>query len=207
MRVILEGNIGSGKTTLTEALRAAYPDAQIHTEAVHDWQDLLELFYGDPGAWALPLSLRILLSHHAFRAVPRDVLTILERCPLSCRHVFTQLLFNDGTMPQHHWDLFRQYADELGWEPAADDVILYIDTPVDVCMTRIAARKRRGEDHIDIQYLRRLEFQYNNVLKYCACPVERLDGTKATHRLAADAVAAIRRHTETTTAAPTRTPS
>lgn len=203
MRVILEGNIGSGKTTLTEALRAAYPEALIHPEDVHDWRDLLELFYADPAAWALPLSLRVLLSHHVFRVVPREALYILERCPLSCRHVFTQLLFNDGTMPQHHWDLFRQFADELGWEPAADDVILYIDTPVDVCLDRITARGRRGEEHIDVHYLRRLEFQYNNMLKYCACPVERLDGTKAPHILAADAVSAIRRLTET----PTRTPS
>ena len=79
MRVILEGNIGSGKTTVTEALRAAYPDAHIHAEAVHEWRDLLELFYTDPAAWALPLSLRVLLSHHTFRAVPREAFYILER--------------------------------------------------------------------------------------------------------------------------------
>lgn len=191
MRIILEGNIGSGKTTLTDALRAPYPDAHVHTEAVGNWQDLLELFYTAPSQWALPLSLQVMLSHHVYRAVPPETMYVLERCPLSCRHVFTQLLFNDGTMPQHHWDLFRQFSDELGWEPTATDLIMYIDTPVDVCLERITARARRGEEHIDVHYLRRLEFQYANMLKFCACPVVRVDGTKPAHVLAADAVRAI----------------
>ena len=179
MRVILEGNIGSGKSTALHAVAAALPEASVHVESVSDWGELLQLFYANPTQWALPFSLKVLLSHHAYRTPPPpEHIQVLERCPLSCRHVFTQLLFNDGTMPQHHWDLYRQFSDELGFEPTSEDLILYIDTPVDVCLQRIANRSRRGEEQVDIHYLKKLEFQYSNMLKYCACPVEYIDGTR-----------------------------
>lgn len=178
MRVILEGNIGSGKSTALRAVSVALPEASVHVESVAEWGESLRLFYENPTQWALPFSLQVLLSHHPYRIPPPpDHLQVLERCPLSCRHVFTQLLFNDGTMPQHHWDLYRQFSDELGFEPTADDLILYIDTPVDVCLQRIVTRSRTGEEQVDIHYLKKLEFQYSNMLKYCACPVVYLDGT------------------------------
>ena len=110
---------------------------------------------------------------------------------MSCRHVFTQLLFNEGTMPQHHWDLFREYYDVLGWEPGAGDLIVYIDTPVEKCMERVMQRARPGEDPVDVQYLRRIEFQYANMLKYCACPVVRVDGGQDQAAVRAAVVSAV----------------
>jgi deoxyadenosine/deoxycytidine kinase len=192
MRVIVEGNIGSGKSTALRGVATALPHASVHVESVSEWGETLQLFYANPTQWALPFSLKVLLTHHANKTPPApDHIQVLERCPLSCRHVFTQLLFNDGTMPQHHWDLYRQFSDELGFEPTSDDLILYIDTPVDVCLQRIATRSRRGEDHVDIQYLKKLEFQYGNMLKYCACPVEYIDGTLPPKELVAAILEAI----------------
>ena len=190
MRIIVEGNIGSGKSTVLAALGEAFPGSLVRVEPVHEWADELELFYKDPAKWALPLTLRVLLSHHKSAQNPKTT-TFLERCPLSCRHVFTQLLFNEGTMPQHHWDLFREYYDVLGWEPGAGDLIVYIDTPVEKCMERVMQRARPGEDPVDVQYLRRIEFQYANMLKYCACPVVRVDGGQDQAAVRAAVVSAV----------------
>jgi deoxyadenosine/deoxycytidine kinase len=195
MRVILEGNIGSGKSTVLTTVAPAFPGVIVHKEAVEEWGDFLKLFYENPTRWALPFSLQVLLTHHAYRTPPPPgVLQMLERCPLSCRHVFTQLLFNDGIMPQHHWDLYRQFSDELGFEPTASDLIIYVDTPVDMCLQRIDNRSRKGEAHIDIHYLRKLEFQYTNMLKYCACPVEYVDGTLSPLALADAVVETIKKY-------------
>ena len=197
MRVIIEGNIGSGKSTALRGLATALPDnASVHVESVAEWGDMLHLFYENPTQWALPFSLKVLLSHHAYRIPPPpDHIQVLERCPLSCRHVFTQLLFNDGTMPQHHWDLYRQFSDELGFEPTSQDLIIYVDTPVDICLQRIVNRSRPGEDQLDIHYLKKLEFQYGNMLKYCACPVEHVDGTLSREDLVAALLKVILKHT------------
>lgn len=183
-RIIIEGNIGSGKSTVLTALQHAFPEWLVQYEPVEEWTEELALFYESPSQWSLPFSLRILLSHHrsGAEANAREAgeTVIVERCPLSCRHVFTQLLFNDGTMPQHHWDLFREYYDLLAWEPSASrgDVIIYLETPVDQCMDRIQRRARPGEEGIDIHYLRRLEFLYSTMLRYTPCCVKRVDGSK-----------------------------
>ena len=197
MRVVVEGNIGSGKSTVMQALRDAFPEATVIPEPVEQWASELALFYEDPAGWALPFSLRVLLTHFGNRDVGTTTgeLAIVERCPLSCRHVFTQLLFNERTMSQHHWDLFREYYDVIGWEPGERDLILYIDTPVDKCLERIEHRGRESEQRgIDVQYLRRIEFQYDNVLKFCAAPVIRIHGDQEKQCVCADALQAIQEH-------------
>ena len=111
----------------------------------------------------------------------------MERSCLSNRHVFSQLLFNENKMAQAEWELFKEYYDVLAWTP---DVMVYIDTPADVCLERVQQRNRPGEAKIDVQYLRRLEFQYETMLRYADVPVVRVDGTMPPDAVA-QAVAAV----------------
>ena len=185
MRVCVEGNIGSGKTTALEALAQARPDLRVFTEPLHDWGDLIRNFYDDPSRWSLALSLRALLAFREPGATSGEVL--VERSCLSNRHVFSQLLFNENKMAQAEWELFKEYYDVLAWTP---DVMVYIDTPADVCLERVQQRNRPGEAKIDVQYLRRLEFQYETMLRYADVPVVRVDGTMPPDAVA-QAVAAV----------------
>ena len=196
MRVIIEGNIGCGKTTVLQALAGAFPHAHVVPEPVEQWSEELELFRRDPDVWALPFSLRVLLAHqkNARHGTTPDSLALFERSPLSTRHVFTQLLFNDGTMPAHHWNLFREYYDVLGWEPGEHDVILFIDTPVNKCLERIQARGSIDDQRLDVHALRRIEFQYHTLLKFCAATVLTVSGEAPRDRVAADAVHALTSH-------------
>lgn len=185
MRIAVEGNIGSGKSTVLEALAGAFA---VRKEPVEEWQPLLDLFYADPGKWSLAFSLRVLLS---FANAPDDGaggVLVTERCPLANRHVFGQLLFNDQKMTQDEWDLFKEYHDAMGWTP---DGIVFVDTPSDVCMDRIKVRGRTCEASIDIQYLRRIEFQYQNLFKFCGVPVVRVDGALPPAELAAETERAV----------------
>jgi len=179
-RVCVEGNIGSGKSTALAALAAARPDLPVFQEPVDEWEPLLTKFYADPAQWALPFSLRVLLSF----AAPEDVAgtCVVERSPLSCRHVFSQLLFNEGKMSQEAWELFKDYYAVLGWTP---DAVVYVHTPADECYRRMEARGREAEKHVDLQYIKRIEFQYETMLRYAEIPVVRLDGTLPPDRLAA----------------------
>jgi deoxyadenosine/deoxycytidine kinase len=178
MRIAIEGNIGSGKSTVMKALADRFPDIPVFSEPVATWGDLLDLFYADPCTWALPFSLKVLLT---FRDPGRHSECLVERCPLSCRHVFTQTLFNEGTMQQHSYDLFKEFYDILAWTP---DVIIYIDTPTDKCLNRIHERGRLCETHggIDIfEYLRRIEFAYETMLKFVSKDIRviRIDGKQS----------------------------
>lgn len=172
LRVCVEGNIGCGKSTALDHVALLRPDLAVFPEPVEEWGDLLGRFYADPAQWALAFSLKVLLSFGPPGA--HDGACVVERSPVSCRHVFSQLLFNDGKMTQAEWDLFKDYCDVLGWLP---DVIVYVQTPADECYNRMVRRGREAEASVELQYLKRLEFQYETMLRYADVPVVRVDGT------------------------------
>lgn len=174
MRIAIEGNIGSGKSTVLKHLAAVFPDAALMPEPVDEWADILPLFYQKPSEWALAFSLRVLLSFTRAKNVTPDAVAIVERSPLANRHVFTQLLYNDATLTREEWELFKEFHDEIGWAP---DLVVFLDCPSEECLARTQARARPGEETIDIQFIKRVEFQYENMLRYCPCPVVRINGS------------------------------
>lgn len=178
MRLSIEGNIGSGKSACVRALAAAFPNVPSFPEPVEEWGELLSLFYKSPAEWALPFSLRVLLDFR--RAASADT-CVVERSPMATRFVFSQLLYNEGTLNCQEWELFKEYHDILGWKP---DVIFYIDTPAPECARRIESRGRPCEADIDQAYLGRIEFQYGNMLRFAEVPVQRFDGTMPETQLA-----------------------
>lgn len=187
MRVCVEGNIASGKTTALRVVRDARPDITVFEEPAREYADTLAEFCRDPASWSLPFSLRLLLSYRAAGQAEGDVL--VERSCLGCRHVFSQLLYNEGKMSRDDWALFKEYADVLAWSP---DAIVYVHTPADVCLARIRERgmPQLGEEHLDLEHLKRLEFQYKTMLRYADVPIVRVDGTLPPDALAQAVLAA-----------------
>jgi len=182
MRVCIEGNIGSGKSKVIEALAAAFPDVPCFPEPVDEWRELLDLYYASPTEWAFAFQLKVLLSFQA----PVHQQCIVERSPLATRHVFGQLAFTDNHLNQHQWELFKQYHDVLSWQP---DVIFYIDTPAETCKDRIQSRGRACEHKLSVDYLRRIEFQYETMLRFTQIPLVRFDGSMKPHDLHAAVIA------------------
>jgi deoxyadenosine/deoxycytidine kinase len=176
MRVCVEGNIGSGKSTAL----AEITSLTVRQEPVKHWGPLLDLYYADPATWSLAFNLKVL---HSFHDTGRA--HVIERSPGACRHVFGQLAYNDNHLSPAAWEVFKEYHDLLGWEP---DAYVYIDTPPDVCYSRLQQRGRECEAGVTEEYLKRIEFQYQNFLKFAKVPVIRLDGLRDPAALARDVV-------------------
>lgn len=179
VRVCVEGNIGCGKSTALARLEALRADVRVVREPVDEWEPLLAEFYREPCRWALAMQLQVLLSFDG--VANEEASCIVERSPMASRHVFGQLLFNEGKMSQQEWEIYKQFYEVLGWTP---DVIVYVDAPPEICMQRIEARGRPAERNVDVQYLKRLEFQYETMLRYAGVPVVRIDGTRSPHEVA-----------------------
>jgi len=179
MRISIDGGIGAGKTTVFETLARRFPEIGMFTEPVRQWEDLLALYYKDPATWSLPLNIKVLLS---FRESVGTHTCVVERSPMSCLHVFAKIARDDGVMNAPQWDLFKEIHEVLGWKP---DAVVFIDTPVAACLDRIEARGRACESEIDIQYVRRIEYQYAVMLKECGVPVVRVNGAQSPAKVAA----------------------
>lgn len=184
MRIAVEGNVGAGKSAALAALAAA--GVRVVPEPVAEWGDLLDAFYANPAAYGLGFSLEVL---RGMSRVPDDGgLTVVERSPLANRYVFTNILYNDGKLTPAEWAVYKDYHEHLGWAP---DAIVYLDVPADACLRRVAARGRPCEAGLDVSWLRRVEFQYETMLKFANVPVSRVAGTGSPGEVAAGVAAAV----------------
>lgn len=192
MRISVEGNIGSGKSSLLTALSRDH-GLRVFLEPVQKWGDWLSLFYDDPRRWGLSFNLKVLTSfhdHHPSSSGDREGdLVLFERSPLTCRYVFTTLQHANGHMTDAELELFDDVYDRLRWEP---DLILYVRTRPVTCMRRIERRAREAERHVALDYVTRVHARHEELLYHDASrPTAILDGEQPAEQVLADALAVI----------------
>jgi len=167
--ISLEGNIGSGKSTIIDKLRennnnGVYPfmctrPPLILSEPVDQWEDELPEFYKD--RTKSPRSLQEKIMFAIIRYVKENVestktsVIITERSVLSSQYIFAKNLLQNGEMVKEDYDLLADLLNSFDnmYKPS---VIVYIRTSPEKCLERIRTRSRNGEQDIDPQYIANL---------------------------------------------------
>ena len=162
MKLVFEGNIGCGKSSILKLIQNNKPiEMNIYNEPLYDWSKWLELFYSDMDKHSFGFQMRVLKSH----LDKKDILNgIFERSPLSCQKVFGELLFEDKKMNELEWNLTNEFNYDYGWNP---DLVVYLKCDPDICYQRIKQRNRNNEQLIDIDYLQRIHQKYENLYTDC----------------------------------------
>lgn len=177
MRICVEGNVCSGKSAVLEALRRLRPDVTVFSDDEMGGQgEMLERFRTAPSKWSLPLLLHMLTMYHEARGAYEQHL-VCRSGPLTCRHVFGQLMVNDHKMTFDDWDTFKEYSDVLGWTP---DMMVYIDAPLDKCYE---SAKALGIE-VSLGHLEDIKHQYETMMRFSGVPVRRVDGLSAPEDIA-----------------------
>lgn len=161
MKIVIEGNIGGGKSTVLTMIsqRTRLP---IFLEPVDtDWAEGLDMFYKDNSRWGFTFNLQVLMTYHQWRN--NSFKAIYERCPMSSKHVFSQLQYESNLMTDFENNLYQQYYDNLAWEP---DVIIYINTSPEVCYQRMNSRGRECEANVPLEYLQQVHNKYEDLCNY-----------------------------------------
>lgn len=189
----IDGNIGSGKSTVMEAVRQELGElVSTFPEPVHEWGDLLAAYYRDPKAHAFTLSVKILHSFcqmHSARPRNRAV-HVFERCPGTSKNVFAAMNRDDGDLGAREWDVLADLHADLAWQP---DVVIFLDTPSHICCERVAKRLRDCESAMTTQYVRRVEHMYSKyVATLPAARVVKVDGSLPPAAVAAKVVDIVR---------------
>ena len=179
----IEGNIGSGKSTLIENLQGEFDKGIVIPEPVDKWT-LLPEFYKDKRRYAFSFSMQVLLSIGNNNVWPEH--RIVERSPESAKQVFTRMLLDTGCMTASEYALYCKTYDELKWKP---DKMIYIDTPPSECFERTRARGRSGES-VDIDYLKKIDVYHTAMLSQCDHVI--VDGTKSPGEILEDVICILR---------------
>jgi len=170
--VLVAGNIGTGKTSLTERL-AARLGWHAAYESVADNPYLAD-FYGDMRAWGFHLQV-FFLGHRAaqHQALAQDSRSaIIDRSIYEDAYIFARALFEIGNMTERDHLSYRRLFDLVVNELPPPDLLIYLRAPVSVLMERIGKRGRDIESGISADYLALLDRYYEEWLQdFAICPV------------------------------------
>lgn len=170
--ILVAGNIGSGKTSLTERIGARLG---WHTafESVADNPYLAE-FYADMRQWSFHLQV-FFLGHRA-----RQHLTlansaesaIADRSIYEDAYIFARALHHLGNLNERDYQSYRAAFDLVVAGLPRPDLLLYLRAPVNVIFERIRRRGRGIESGITEEYLALLDTFYEEWMRtFDLCPV------------------------------------
>lgn len=170
--ILVAGNIGSGKTSLTERIgerlgwRTAY-------ESVAD-NPYLPDFYADMRKWSFHLQVYF-LGHRAQQHLdlwedPRSA--IIDRSIYEDAYIFARALNHMGNLTELDYQSYRKVFDLVVKSLPTPSLLIYLKAPVTVLMERIQKRARNMETGITADYLTLLDSFYNDWMNiFDLCPV------------------------------------
>ena len=187
----IEGNIGSGKSLLLEKLRIKLSPDSSHNEPYievdgikkrvcfvqepvdiwtsikdKDGTDMITKYYGDQKRYAFSFQMMAYISRLSLlkKAVKENYdIIITERSMFTDSNVFAKMLYDDGTIEDVNYIIYKKWFDEFLPELPKINVI-YIKADPKVAHDRIKKRDRSGEV-IPIEYLENCHNYHENWLE------------------------------------------
>lgn len=160
MHIAIAGNIGSGKTTLTELLAKHYKWDQLQ-EAVDNNPYLFD-FYKDMQRWSFNLQIFFLNSRFEqlleIRRSGRNV--VQDRTIYEDAYIFAPNLHAMGLMTTRDFENYFRLFQNMDSAITPPDLLIYLRASVPNLVKQIAERGRDYENSISIDYLSRLNERY-----------------------------------------------
>ena len=169
--VLVSGNIGAGKTSLTEKL-----GARLGWETAYESVDenpYLADFYADMRSWAFYLQI-FFLGHRAKQHMAlanSKVSAMIDRSIYEDAEIFARAALELGTVTDRDYGTYRQVFDLVVGLLPTPDLLIYLKASVPVLMARIQARGRDMEGGVTEKYLSLLDKYYEEWMAgFDLCP-------------------------------------
>ena len=162
MYIAIAGNIGSGKTSLTEILSGHYGAKAYYENLANPY---ISDFYEDMGRWSFHLQLWFLgsrIQQTLEMLADGSENIVQDRTIYEDAHIFASNLHAMGLMASRDYDTYmKMFNIEQDLLPKPD-VLIYLKASVPTLISQIKMRGREYEQNIDEEYLVRLNDKYNN---------------------------------------------
>ena len=157
MYICIEGNIGAGKTTLAKELsrllRADYLPERFEENV------LLPLFYNDAKTFAFPTEYSFLIDRHKqlvnYFAKPRQRTTVADF------HFDKCLCFARANLRKKDFLFYKKHFSALKQTLPIPDLIVYLDTSMELLIRNIRKRGRETEKGLKAAYLQKIQQSFD----------------------------------------------
>lgn len=162
MYVAIAGNIGSGKTTLTEILTKRYGARAYYEESDNPY---IGDFYNNMSRWAFQLQISFLGSRigqtvEMLSSAEKNVFQ--DRTIYEDAHIFASNLHEMGLMTSRDFATYMRIFDLTTNLIPKPDVLIYLRASIPTLVEQIKRRGRAYEMNIDEAYLSRLNDKYEH---------------------------------------------
>ena len=170
--VCVLGVIGSGKTTLAQALQKVIAEKTGRCEGL--WEPvesnpLLPLYYKDPERYALSMQIYMLNRRLEQQRVAQDLalagISSVQDSSLFGDSCFVEMLKKDGILRPEEVDVYSQLFANMSRDVMYPSLVIYLDCAPEVAKQRIEKRGRECEKGISIEYLVKLKAELDTLVK------------------------------------------
>ncbi|WP_288845246.1 deoxynucleoside kinase [uncultured Alistipes sp.] len=163
MYIAIAGNIGSGKTTLTQMLTERYSAKAYYEESDNPY---IGDFYNDMNRWSFNLQISFLGSRiqqtMEMLDDSRKGIIFQDRTIYEDAHIFADNLHEMGLMSSRDIETYMKIFRLITTLIPRPDLLIYLRAGVPTLISQIRKRGRDYEMNIDEAYLRRLNNKYNH---------------------------------------------
>lgn len=163
--IAIAGNIGAGKTTLTQMLSKHYKWVP-HFEDV-DRNPYLWDFYNNMTRWSF--NLQIYFLHSRLKQILEiqrgDNTVIQDRTIYEDALIFAPNLHDMGLMSERDYENYFQFFTTLKTLIRPPDLLIYLKASVPTLVSQIQKRGRDYEENIRLDYLKKLNVYYEKFIE------------------------------------------
>ena len=160
MHIAIAGNIGAGKTSLTDLLSKHYK-WQGHFEEVVE-NPYLDDFYHQMERWSFNLQIYFLNSRFSqlIEIQKSGINVIQDRSIYEDAHIFAPNLHAMGLLSQRDYQNYKSLFELMEGMVTGPDLMIYLRSSIPNLVDNIHKRGREFENSISIDYLNRLNERY-----------------------------------------------
>ena len=188
----IEGNIGSGKSTLVKNLKNYLKQHYYNyyliylQEPVNVWSSIkdsngntiLKKFYNDQEKYAFSFQMMAYISRLSqikkIVDINPNAIIICERSIWTDKNVFAKMLFDDNKIEDVNYKIYNMWFDEFVGRYKLNS-IFYVKTDPEKCAERVNIRNREGEN-IPLEYLQKCHNYHEEWLSNATRPVITFNG-------------------------------
>lgn len=156
--IVIEGNIGAGKTTLASMIAGEF-NAKLILERFAD-NPFLPKFYADPERYSFPLELSFLADRYKQLKEELMVQDLFKQFTVTDYYFSKSLIFAAATLTGDEYKLYRQIFNIIYGMLPKPDLYVYLHLDTSRLIRNIKKRGRSYEEPITEEYLKKIQDNY-----------------------------------------------